>query len=80
MKIKSDNMSIIRHSITVIVGAAMAYAVAVTTLNAHIENQYVHQDVSNLEKTFVRKDIQALELRAINEKLDLISRKMGITQ
>ena len=80
MKFKSDNMSLIRHAITVIVGATMAYAVAVTTLNAHIKNQYVHNDVKSLENTFVRKDVQALELRAINEKLDLISRKMGITE
>ena len=78
MKIKKDNMSIAKHFGTLLIGAGIAYGTVTTVLKAHIENNYVHKDISTLEETFVRKDVLGAHLQNINEKLERISREMGI--
>ena len=78
MKLGKDNMSIVKHFGTLLIGAAIAYGVVTTTLKAHIENNYVHKDISALEETFVRKDVLEVVLASINEKLKDIAKEMGI--
>ena len=80
MKFNRDNMSLLRHALTLIVGAAVAYGVVTTTVKAHIENTYVHNDLQTLDQTYVRKDILALELKSMNDKLGAITKELGITQ
>ena len=78
MSMKKDNMSIVKHFGTVLIGAGIAYGIVTTTLRAHIGNNYVHKDVATLEETFVRKDVLGAHMKGLNEKLDRIDKEMGI--
>ena len=73
-----ENISLIRHFVTLIIGAVTAWAVTTTTLKAHIENNYVHKDVSALEETFVRKDVLDVQLTSIDGKLARIMKELDI--
>ena len=73
---RKDNMSMARHLITLLIGAVTAWAVTTATLKAHISNNYVHKDIMTLEQTFVRKDVQTEQFRAVNKRLDAIIERM----
>ena len=71
-------MDLMKTFISIVVGAITVWAITTATLKAHMDNNYVHNDIQSLGATFVRKDVQAAEWRGINEKLDRISKEMGI--
>lgn len=80
---KKGNVTVDIKGITSVIIAAIlsgiiSFAVATERLDAHVGNEYVHKDIQTLGDTFVRKDVQDAEWRAINHKLDMISKKLGI--
>lgn len=77
-KIRLDLTAIATVLITSLLSWQVSAAVAEVRIDTHIENDYVHKDISALEETFVRKDVQAEQLKAILERLNRISEEMGI--
>ncbi len=77
-KIKFDVTGVSIVLVTALLSWQISAAVSKERIDTHIENNYVHKDITALEETFVRKDVQAEQLRAIIERLDRISKEMGI--
>ena len=80
---KKGNIVVDLKGITSVIVAAIlsgliAFAVTTERLDGHIDNAYIHKDIAELEETFVRKDVQAEQLKAINDKLDNIIAELGI--
>lgn len=76
--IKLDVTAIATVIVTALLSWQISAAVSKERIDTHIGNDYVHKDISSLEETFVRKDVQAEQLKAILERLNRISEEMGI--
>ena len=64
--------------IVFIMTALISFAVAEGRIGWHIDNEYVHNDISTLDKTYVRKDVLTVQLEAINQNLKSIKTELGI--
>ena len=75
---KFDTKGVFSVLIAAILSGIISVNVATAQMKAHIENNYVHKDTTALEQTFVRKDVLAVELKAMNDKLSAIAKEMGL--